>query len=106
VGCVVIAKSGKKYFGCNVENASFGATICAERTAITQAIACGEKTIKEVYIVNSSKKPCAPCGICLQVIAEFGRNVQIVTADITLKKVQKFKLNELLTWTYDKSYLD
>src|SRR5271165_1989351 len=71
VGSAVIGDSGKIYVGCNVENSSYPAAICAERVAITQAIAQGEKSIKELAIIASSDKPVMPCGICLQVISEF-----------------------------------
>ncbi|MCC6276927.1 MAG: cytidine deaminase [Oligoflexia bacterium] len=106
VGSVVIGGSGKIYGGCNVENASYGSTICAERTAITQAISHGERTLRAVYIVNSTGRPCAPCGMCLQVMAEFSKDLVIYTANNTLKRVEKLHLSELLTWTYDKSFLD
>ena len=71
VGAAVLMASGKVYTGCNIENASFGATNCAERTAIFKAISEGETEIKAIAIVSSSKDITYPCGICRQVIAEF-----------------------------------
>ena len=70
VGAVVVGASGAVYTGANVENASFGLTVCAERTAILKAITNGEKTIKAVYV--AAKMP-NPCGACRQVMAEFMR---------------------------------
>ncbi len=105
VGAVVVAGSGKTYSGCNVENASFSATICAERVAIGQAIASGEKSITHVYLITSSERICYPCGVCLQVISEFGKDVEVVSATADQKTVKKFKLTELLPYAYDRSFL-
>ena len=71
VGACVLMESGKTYIGTNVENASYGATICAERSAILNAIVNGERKIKAVAIYGPKMKRCAPCGLCRQVIDEF-----------------------------------
>lgn len=71
VGAALQTKSGKVYTGCNVENASFGATICAERTAIAKAVSEGEKEFEKIAVVSSSNEHTYPCGICRQVLAEF-----------------------------------
>ena len=72
VGACVLYESGIKYFGCNVENVSYGLTICAERNAIAQAIANGEKTkIKAIAIYSPKQIKCMPCGACRQWLAEF-----------------------------------
>lgn len=71
VGAAVEGGSGKVYPGCNVENASYGLSICAERAAICRAIAEGEDEIKTVVIVGGDDEPARPCGACLQFIAEF-----------------------------------
>ncbi|OOM16173.1 cytidine deaminase [Clostridium saccharobutylicum] len=81
VGAAVLFESGKIYGGCNVENASFGATNCAERTAIFKGISEGETTIKSIAIVGSLNEYTYPCGICRQVIAEFGdESIEVVLA--------------------------
>jgi len=74
VGAAVLAASGKIYAGCNVENASYGLTNCAERTAIFNAVAAGEKNLKVQCVVVYTPTPTAtaPCGACRQVIFEFG----------------------------------
>ncbi|MDI6828837.1 MAG: cytidine deaminase [Armatimonadota bacterium] len=80
VGAAVLGESGKIYAGSNVENASFGLTVCAERVAILKAVSEGEKTVKAVAIANSTGNVAFPCGACRQVIAEFapkGEDVQI-----------------------------
>ncbi len=71
VGAAVLTKSGKVYGGCNIENASYPVTNCAERTAIFKAVSEGEKDIEAIAIVADTPGPCAPCGACRQAIAEF-----------------------------------
>lgn len=71
IGAAVLMDNGKIYNGCNVENASYGGTVCAERTAIFKAVSDGAKKIKEVMVVSSEQNPWPPCGFCRQVIAEF-----------------------------------
>lgn len=71
VGAAVLADSGRIYSGCNVENASYGLSMCAERVAVFRAVSSGERIVKAVAISNSSDKPAFPCGACRQVFAEF-----------------------------------
>jgi len=71
VGAAVVGASGKVYGGCNIENASYGATNCAERTAIFSGIAAGETHFTAILVTGNTEGPIAPCGICRQVIAEF-----------------------------------
>jgi cytidine deaminase len=74
VGAAVLLKDGRVFTGCNVENASYGLTMCAERNAIFAAVAASAKKpeIVAVAVVNQREVPCSPCGACRQVIAEFG----------------------------------
>lgn len=81
VGAAVLTEKGGIYTGCNVENASYGLTICAERAAIFSAVAHegGDKMkIRAITIVSESGVPCSPCGACRQVIYEFGRDTLII----------------------------
>ena len=76
VGAALLAKSGKVYSGCNIENASYGASNCAERTAFYKAVSEGEREFDAIAIVGGPQgeaecAPCAPCGICRQVMMEF-----------------------------------
>lgn len=71
VGAAVLFESGNVYGGCNIENASFGATNCAERTAIFTGVASGETKIKVIAIAGSAEEYTYPCGICRQVLCEF-----------------------------------
>jgi len=85
VGAAIATKSGKVFVGCNVENASLGATICAERTAIVQMVAAGERDPVACAVVTSDVDPAAPCGICRQVLAEFAADMPIVLASVGSK---------------------
>ncbi|HEX8951911.1 MAG TPA: cytidine deaminase [Polyangia bacterium] len=71
VGAAVRAASGKIYVGANVENASYGLALCAERSAVAAAVAAGEKRLTAVAVVTATSPPAAPCGMCRQVLAEF-----------------------------------
>ncbi len=96
VGACVLAKSGKTYVGCNMENASYGLTICAERNAIANAVANGEREILAVAIFSPNMENCFPCGACRQVIFEFqGENpIEIITKKDGKIKIKR--INELL----------
>lgn len=79
VGACVLMKNGSVYTGCNIENSSFGATNCAERTAIFKAVSEGRKEFAKIAIVSSSGLKTYPCGICRQVMSEFFKgNEQII----------------------------
>ncbi len=73
VGAAALLSDGSIYKGCNIENASFGLTVCAERVAIFHAVAAGRMDIVAVGVSTSAPKLCKPCGACRQVIAEFSR---------------------------------
>src|SRR5437899_10423746 len=83
VGAALLTADGKIFSGCNVENASYGLTICAERNAIFAAVAAsnvapqGKIAIQAIAVVNAQNVPCSPCGACRQVIAEFGKGVVV-----------------------------
>jgi len=94
VGAALLCKSGKIYTGCNIENASYGATICAERVAFTKAISEGEKEFEAIAIVSSGDKIAFPCGICRQFMSEFGMDLTLIFSDG--QKIETYKLHELL----------
>ncbi len=78
VGAAVLADDGRIFSGCNVENASYGLTICAERAAVFTAVANGVRAIRAVAVVTDLVDPARPCGACRQVLAEFGPSMQVV----------------------------
>lgn len=81
VGAAVMTKSGKIYTGCNIENGSYGATNCAERTALFKAVSEGEREFSAIAIVSSTNDFTPPCGICRQVIAELMPEGKIILAN-------------------------
>jgi cytidine deaminase len=81
VGAAVLTDSGEVFSGCNVENASYGLTNCAERSAIFTAVQqskAGKLRVRAVAVVNGQELPCSPCGACRQVIAEFGQEAVVI----------------------------
>jgi cytidine deaminase len=93
VGAAVLTASGRIFNGCNVENASSGLTVCAERTAIQKAVSEGEREITALAVVTQDGA--APCGACRQVLLEFGKDVVIILADAS-GAFQETSLRELL----------
>lgn len=90
----MLTASGKVATGCNVENASYGLTICAERNAIFHAIASGERKFAAMAIVAASKQPLRPCGACLQVMAEFAPELRVILDNG--RGIEEFLLDDLL----------
>lgn len=82
VGAAILARSGKIYSAGNIENASSGADICAERAALAGALAAGERSFEAVAVVGNTAKPIAPCGICRQSLIEFGRDIVVIMANL------------------------
>lgn len=96
VGAALLTKAGKVYGGCNIENSSYPATNCAERTAIFKAVSEGEREFAAIAIIADTEDPCAPCGVCRQVMGEFGiprvimTNLRGNTKVATLEEVLPF----------------
>ena len=78
VGAAVLAADGRIFAGCNVENASYGLTICAERAAVCAAVAAGVRSLAAVAVTTDLAEPASPCGACRQVLAEFGRSMVVL----------------------------
>lgn len=78
VGAALLAADGRVFSGVNVENASFPVTICAERGALMTAVAAGAKEFTAIAVVTEAKKPAAPCGLCRQMLAEFGLDLKVL----------------------------
>ena len=95
VGAALLGKDGAVYGGCNVENSSFGLTLCAERAALVRAIADGEKELKALVIYTPDGGPLSPCGACRQALAEFTADLHIVSMGRAGLR-RDFDLGELL----------
>ncbi|MEI9938102.1 MAG: cytidine deaminase [Pseudomonadota bacterium] len=90
VGAALRAENGQVFVGCNVENASYGATICAERAAITAMIAAGQRSITEIAVFTDAETLAMPCGLCRQVISEFQKDARLVVANPRQQRVLGF----------------
>lgn len=99
VGAALTTKSGRIFTGANIENVSFGLTICAERVCIAAAVAAGERQFEHLVIVTDSAEAPVPCGACRQVIAEFCRELRITSATEDGRQ-QDFTISELLPLAY------
>jgi cytidine deaminase len=106
VGAAILTQDDKIFDGCNVENASYGATICAERGAILKAVSQGAKMpLKAVYVMNSSPKAWPPCGMCLQVLSEFCTSTTLITISNKDKLEKMYRFSDLLPESFDPQFL-
>lgn len=106
VGAALLTHEGKIFSGCNIENASFGATLCAERVAIHKAVSeCGgEIQITDLIVVTDREAPWPPCGMCLQVIAEFCQNTMTIYLANLTKIIRKGAWLEFFPHAFQKSH--
>jgi cytidine deaminase len=104
VGAALLAKSGRIYGGCNVENASYGLTCCAERVAIFKAISEGERGFDAIAVVTDTDLLTPPCGACRQLIWEFCGDIRVVLANLK-GKVEEESSAQLLPRAFDSSFL-
>ena len=100
VSAILVTKSGELYSGVNIENASFGLTNCAERTAIFKAISEGVRDFSEIIIYGETEKPISPCGACRQVMAEFFDKDLKVTLVAIDKSTVVMTVGELLPYSF------
>jgi cytidine deaminase len=103
VGAALEAQDGTVFLGCNVENASYGLTICAERAAIFAAVGTGARRFKRIVIATDSEPPGPPCGACRQVLAEFGSELEVESVGPTQSK--RWRIGELLPDAFGKDML-
>lgn len=95
VGAALESEDGTVFGGCNVENAAYAECICAERTAVVQAVSQGQRRFRRIAVVGSSDEPCWPCGACRQVLSEFAPGLMLLVGDQS-GRFQKLPLSELL----------
>lgn len=104
VGAALLAESGMVYTGCNIENASYGLTCCAERNAIFAAVGAGERRFKMLAVAADSPEPVAPCGACRQVIAEFG--IPLVVMGNLKEATKTMTAEELLPYGFGQESMN
>ena len=104
VGAAVRTEGGKVYTGCNVESASYGLTVCAERVAIWKALSEGERNFTELAVVADTEILTPPCGTCRQIIWEFAKGATIVFANLEGKR-EEFHIADLLPRAFDARFL-
>lgn len=100
VGAALLTKNGRVYTGCNIENASYGATNCAERTAIFKAVSEGETEFEKIAVASTSKEETWPCGICRQVMVEFSKELIVVLGDTEKNQVNEYRIEDLLKHSF------
>jgi cytidine deaminase len=105
VGAALETTDGIIVTGCNIENATYGLTICAERVAMFKALSEGHRSFKRIAVVADTNQPTTPCGACRQVLWEFGGNLEIILAN--LHTVQsRHQLKELLPHPFDARFIE
>ncbi|MCL6512625.1 MAG: cytidine deaminase [Anaerolineae bacterium] len=104
VGAALRARSGRVITGCNVENASYGLTVCAERVALLKAISEGERGFEAIAIVADTERLTPPCGACRQLLWEFCGDIEVITANLHGRS-KIFRLAELFPEPFDASFL-
>jgi len=95
VGAALLTKDGKLYTGCNIENASYSLSTCAERTALIKAVDAGERDFSAIAVVADIEGGCPPCGACRQIIYEFAPDIKVIMANLK-NEVVEITLKELL----------
>ena len=104
VGAALECRDGTVFTGCNVENAAYGSTICAERTAIVKAVSEGHRDFLRIAIAGNSEDFCVPCGSCRQVMMEFAPEMEVICLN-KAGESKAFALRELLPYGFDHTWL-
>ena len=104
VGAALETDDGEVITGCNVESASYGLTVCAERVAIWKAISQGKRKIKHIAVVADTEDLTPPCGVCRQIIWEFGGDIPVILANLK-GKTEVVQMKDLLPRAFDTKFL-
>ena len=100
VGAALRTKAGRIFLGCNVENCTFGLTVCAERVALLSALAAGEREFTAIAVVTQSEKPGTPCGPCRQLMWEYCGDIDVALANLTGQRTD-YKLSTLFPYPFE-----
>jgi cytidine deaminase len=104
VGAALETDAGDIIGGCNVENATYGLTVCAERVALWKAISEGKRQFRRICVVADTAEPTPPCGACRQLLWEFGRDLEVILGNLEGIKA-RYRLSELLPHPFDGRFL-
>ena len=104
VGAALECADGTVFTGCNIENAAYTPTVCAERTAVFKAVSEGHLKFTRIAIAATTEKFCAPCGVCRQVLQEFAPDLEVILVN-SAGETLELTLKELLPYGFDSSYL-
>jgi len=104
VGAALQTKAGKVYTGCNIESASYGLTVCAERVAIWKALSEGEREFTDLVVVADTEALTPPCGTCRQIIWEFAKHARIVLVNLRGRR-EEVSIKDLLPRAFDARFL-
>ena len=104
VGAALEAEDGSMFVGCNVENATYGLTVCAERSAIFRAIADGRRAFTRIAIVADTGEPTPPCGACRQLLWEFCGDIEVILANLD-RTTARYRMSDLLPKPFDDRFL-
>lgn len=104
VGSALLTDDGSIVVGCNVESASYGLTVCAERVAIWKAISIGKTKLKRIAVVADTEDLTPPCGVCRQIIWEFGGDIPVIFANLQ-GKTETIQMKDLLPRAFDTKFL-
>ena len=104
VGAALLLPDGTTVTGCNIENATYGLTMCAERVAMFTALAAGHRRFRRIAVVADTKAPTPPCGSCRQILWEFGGDLEVILANLK-RETGRHRLSDLLPLPFDRRLL-
>ena len=104
VGAALLTKEGRVFTGCNVENATYGLTVCAERVAVWKAVSEGYRAFARIAVVADTAEPTPPCGACRQVLWELGGDLEVILANLEAPKAL-YRMRDLLPHPFDARLL-
>ena len=104
VGAALLSAGGKVYTGCNVENSTYGLTVCAERVALWKALSEGERAFTQIAVITSNESPASPCGACRQLLWEYCGDIEIILANVQGFR-KTLRLAEIFPRPFDRSFL-
>jgi cytidine deaminase len=105
VGAALETSDGRIITGCNIENATYGLTLCAERVAVFKAVSDGFLSFKRIAVVADTSDPTPPCGPCRQILWEFAGDIEVILANLQEEKA-RYRLSELLPLPFDARFLN